>query len=182
MLLECEDGGTTGGRKAQFYDRGEGWGMMCSRLSPGLCNLCTPKFAPRHFWMKPNLGFATWNLCIWDMTVGVCDMAVGLFFCTCGFVHTQMNIGNAPISLCAKFHANRRCSKLTWFFGLASRFIFHRFFCLARLILSLSYQFPHWSYVIYRYIGLKEFLHESTWGTSMGSTYIYRFIGPRGNH
>ena len=35
---------------------------------------------------------------------------------------------------------------------------------------------------IYRYIGLKEFLHESTWGTSMGSTYIYRFIGPRGNH
>ena len=23
-LLECVDGGTTGGRKAQFYDRGEG--------------------------------------------------------------------------------------------------------------------------------------------------------------
>ena len=24
-----------------------------------LCNLCIPKFAPRRFWMKPNLGFVT---------------------------------------------------------------------------------------------------------------------------
>ena len=54
-----------------------------------LCNLCIPKFAPRRFWMKPNLGFVTWILCICDVTVGAWDMAVGFFVYLCIYVYTN---------------------------------------------------------------------------------------------
>ena len=54
-----------------------------------LCNLCIPKFAPRRFWMKPNLGFATWNLCICNLAVGVCNMAV-VFFCVSAVLYLLM--------------------------------------------------------------------------------------------